>query len=309
MTSVLGEAFSKQKPRVQLAQATKVREVALEHLRFDWPEAHACSGRVGLVFDTAVELLATKLHARVAISDKHIRVIARLVDSVFVDQRALKELANARLRFEEEMKRFAALLPVAQWWQAQKGCDLLGLAQIVGEAGNLSNYSGPDKLKKRLGLAPYTKNDVTRAAQHWAISGGLTAEDWKKIGYSPRRRSVMYRIGDAIIKTGNGSHFRKLYDDRKAYLAERALARGWQLVAAAKETADAWEERGLPRPVVTTTPDDSKCVRVSVINKQAKYRMEQQILVELWCQWRDTAGVADRDTFCRASPPVIKMRA
>ena len=90
------------------------------------------------------------------------------------------------------------------------------MAIIVGEAGDLSNYENPAKLWKRLGLGPYEG----KAASTWRKAGGLSAEQWIEVGYSPRRRSAMWTIGDALIK-GNDGAYKQLYDDRKAYEVER----------------------------------------------------------------------------------------
>jgi hypothetical protein len=86
----------------------------------------------------------------------------------------------------------------------------LGLAVIVGVAGDLSNYSNPAKLWKRFGLAVIdgrAQRKVTNTEQAIAM------------GYSPMRRSAMWTIGDAVIKTQG--EYRELYLDRKMYEAER----------------------------------------------------------------------------------------
>lgn len=116
---------------------------------------------------------------------------------------------------ESEMDGLAETLPVAAWCKKVRGFGVLRLAVIVGEAGDLSLYSNPGKLWKRLGLAPVQKDGLTRMPSTWRSKGGLTAEDWIAAGYSPRRRSIMYVIGELIVKLNDGE-YRVRYDEAKA---------------------------------------------------------------------------------------------
>jgi hypothetical protein len=54
----------------------------------------------------------------------------------------------------------------------------------------------------------------------------MNAADWSEFGYSPRRRSIAYIVGEGIIKQnkdadGNPGPYRRRYDVKKAELAER----------------------------------------------------------------------------------------
>lgn len=117
---------------------------------------------------------------------------------------------------EKEMVKLARQLPVAEWCQLpdQRGLGLLSLATVIGETGDLSLYANPAKVWKRLGLAPYQG----KMPSTWRRSGGLSAEQWTEVGYSPRRRSIMYVIGENIVKQ-NKSIYRQRYDETKANAA------------------------------------------------------------------------------------------
>jgi hypothetical protein len=113
-----------------------------------------------------------------------------------------------RTRLEKEMLRLAALLPAAGWVEApqQRGFGLLGLATVVGEAGDLAGYPEVAKLWRRMCCAPWTHAGATQMGQTWRAgrAGRLPAEEWENYGYSPRRRSIAYLIGEAIMKQNGG---------------------------------------------------------------------------------------------------------
>lgn len=116
---------------------------------------------------------------------------------------------------DKAMVAIVKSLPIAAWIvePEQRGIAELSVARIIGEAGNLSNYSGPYKLFKRLGLAPYNG----KMPSTWRGSKpGLSAEEWTNLGYSPRRRSVVWNIGECIVKANQSGPYRKRYDDAKA---------------------------------------------------------------------------------------------
>ncbi len=128
-------------------------------------------------------------------------------------------------RIESKMESIAAQLPGADWLQTEecKGIKLKSMATIVGEAGNLRNYSCVGKLWKRLGLATYNGHmPSTWRSKFFREKMGLdalSAEEWTAIGYSPRRRSVMYVIGDCIMKLNKTGPYRAKYDEAKAAFA------------------------------------------------------------------------------------------
>lgn len=132
-------------------------------------------------------------------------------------------LEHQRAAVEKQMVAHAKKLPIAGWISATRGFGMLNLAILVGEAGDLSNYSTPAKLWKRMGLAPFNG----RAPATWRVKGGASADDWTAMGYNPKRRSAMWNIGQCVIKAQSASddraagEYRALYDQRKAYELER----------------------------------------------------------------------------------------
>lgn len=115
---------------------------------------------------------------------------------------------------EKRLVKLAKELPVAPWVESVRGVGLASLAAIVGEAGDLSAYSNPAKLWKRMGLAVMPDGGRQRRI------GGVEALDH---GYSPARRSVMWNLGACIVKAGGP--LKSVYDARKLYEAERVASK------------------------------------------------------------------------------------
>lgn len=116
------------------------------------------------------------------------------------------------------------------------GFGLFGLAQIVAEAGALDAYDNPAKLWRRMGLAVASGVAERRLA-------GVNS------GYSPRRRTIMFVIGEALIKKQN--RYRALYLERKVIEEQKA-------------------------------PSGSKLLW----HRRAHRYMEKRLLRDLWSAWR-----------------------
>lgn len=111
---------------------------------------------------------------------------------------------NLKEDIEAGMKSFAKRLPVADWVleKDRRGFGLLFLAITIGETGDLDVYANPAKVWKRMGCAPHTFDGQTLMGATWrgGRQGKLPAEEWEKFGYSPRRRSIAYLIGEGLMK-------------------------------------------------------------------------------------------------------------
>lgn len=108
---------------------------------------------------------------------------------------------------EKNMVRLAKTLPIWEWAQEIHGFGALGLAIIVGEAGDLSAYPKKGHLWKRMGVA------VIDGIRQGGLRKGSAAEDWIVHGYNRQRRSRLFTIGDSLIKKQNT--YRELYLARK----------------------------------------------------------------------------------------------
>lgn len=123
---------------------------------------------------------------------------------VLVTQVGVDAFNKEKAALEAAMKEQAARLPAAAWVDEleQRGLALLFLGIVVGEAGDLWNYPSPGRLWARFGLRPWTFDGQTRMGSTWrgGQHGRLPKEDWARFGYSPRRRSIAYLVGESMMK-------------------------------------------------------------------------------------------------------------
>lgn len=142
------------------------------------------------------------------------KVVARVADGEDVDNpfvrviraslQGLEALDSLESDLSRRMTRLAAVLPVAAWVESpeRKGFGLKSLAVVVGECGDLADYANPAKVWRRLGCAPWSFGGKTMMGSTWKSGreGRLPAAEWQAFGYSPRRRSIAYVIGENLVK-------------------------------------------------------------------------------------------------------------
>jgi hypothetical protein len=173
---------------------------------------------------------------------EHTETAAVLCAPLFV---ALEPVHRARLEAEKRMAELAKKLPVWEWAEQIHGFGALGLAQIVGEAGDLLAYENPAKLWKRMGVGLVAGPNGFEAQRK-----KTNVEEAERHGYKPRRRSILWNIGDSLIKKQN--EYRELYLARKEYEAAQ-------------------------------DPERSKMHN----HRRAQRYMEKRLLRNLWRAWRD----------------------
>jgi hypothetical protein len=169
------------------------------------------------------------------------------------------------------MTKLAVTLPVWESWGKDiRGFGAKSLAVIVAEAGDLSNYSNVSKLWKRMGLA--VMGDVRQGG----LAKGAGADAWIEHGYSPKRRSQIWNIGDAMIK----AQVRKVNDDAGDDTGER-MALG------------AYGHAYLDRKAYELARDpDMQPIKA---HRRAQRYMEKRLLKHLWQAWRRaTTTVAEK---------------
>lgn len=151
---------------------------------------------------------------------------------------------------ERAMKALAMQLPVYEWVTSIRGFGVMNLACIIGETGDLNNYTNPGKVWKRMGLAV-----IDGQRQRKTTDKEIAIQ----MGYSPVRRTVMHLLGDSLVKgQGKGDEageYRQIYDQRKAYELER-------------------------NPEMVKAHSHARAMRY----------MEKRVLRELWKIWRGQAA-------------------
>lgn len=179
---------------------------------------------------------------------------------------------KARQHAEDRAAKLATSLPIwTKWAKDVRGLGPLSIAQIVGEAGDVGNYRTVSGLWKRMGLA------VINGGRQRRVKG----DEALLHGYSPQRRSIVWNIGNNMIRSQRGTKideetgeitqeadpYRAVYDQRKAYEHER----------------------------------DPEITKGHAHNRAKRY-MEKRLLREMWKAWRrvhpqvDVGTKTSRDT-------------
>lgn len=211
-----------------------------------------------------------------------------LVAATLLGRRAFDAIeAEAKRR----METLAASLPVAAWASDIHGLGMCGLAQIVAEAGNLSNYAGPAKLWKRMGVA--VRPDGRRQG---SLPKGAPKADWAGEKYNPARRAVLQQIGKNGIVMQTASPYRPVYEARKAYERELAEAAGMRILP-----AEQWKR--LPEA------ERERAISLKRIDDRARRYAEKRLLRDLWRAWRAEARGDLISTIADMPPPADEPEA
>lgn len=198
---------------------------------------------------------------------------------------SIDSLAAMRKPIEKKMEQLAGELHVVSWVLEpdQKGFGIMSLATIVGEAGDLSDYPNPGKLWARFGCHPYEKDGESHMGSTWKARARrpgvvrLAAEDWEAFGYSPRRRSIMYVIGENLIKQNGNGPYRRRWLQAKIRAHELHPEWEWKPCDACKGTG---RVDGLVCP--TCGGLRQKCLHA---HRHGMLLATKLLLRELWAEW------------------------
>ncbi len=171
---------------------------------------------------------------------------------------AADSLEGSIKRTEKRLRDAARQLPVFPWVESVRGLDALGLAQIVGEAGDLSRYPNPAKLWARMGVG--IRPDGTRQRLVKGEQGN----------YSPARRSILYRVGSSLVFAGG--EYKELFDKRKDVETVKAELRGLRVVPAAR----------IPKG------EEDRFMSEGHRRNRAQRYMEKRLLRDLWRAWKES---------------------
>ena len=196
---------------------------------------------------------------------------------------SLDSLEMMRKPIEKTMERLAKTLPVAGWVlePAQKGFGIPSLAVVVGEAGDLSNYANPGKLWARFGCHPFEKDGETHMGATWKSRSRkpgvvkLSAEDWEAFGYSPRRRSIAYLIGENLIKQNGDGPYRRRWVEAKIRAYETHPEWAWKPCEKCKTQTNG-------SPCGTCGGLGQKCMQAHL---HGMLLATKRLLRELWAEW------------------------
>lgn len=215
------------------------------------------------------------------------KMLARIEDGETAPEDIMAEIAvtpllaaRATLHYErgaveKALAKMVRGLPVHAWAKEVYGLGPLGLASIVGEAGDIGSYKSVSAVWKRFGLAVIggerqrKKANLEEAALH---------------GYAPHRRSIMWNVGGGLIGgMGKGprplvgedisaredwSTYQRLFVERLRYEAERDPAAHRKEPVASPKTGEMRES-----------------FSAHAANRAKRY-VEKRFLRELFSAWR-----------------------
>lgn len=203
-----------------------------------------------------------------------------MVEVIATSDRARAPADELRNTNEKRMEKLAETLPVYAWTEGIRGIGALGLATIVAECGDLSNYPNVAKVWKRLGYAPYD---------------GLAGSTWKRQTWRPRALTAEEWIANPFS------------GERYALTAQIALwLRNAQWIGKAKsedgvgKPSGAYGEAYAARRARTavTHPDWSD----GHADKDALRVMFKKFLLDLWVAWRECAGQSEHSATSSLEP-------
>jgi hypothetical protein len=187
----------------------------------------------------------------------------------------LQTLQEVEDRDSARLEELAAQLPVAAWvnQEEQKGFDFRSLGTIIGETGDLRRYANPGKVWRRLGLAPFEKDGIRLMGSTWRYGkqGKLAKEDWEEFGYSKRRRSRSYIIGQNLMMCNFRLTGRKT-SDGKAKKESLIYRRRYE------EAREAYDKRHPPKPKTLYSPKRSQLHGMLLASKL--------LVKNLWIEWQ-----------------------
>lgn len=130
---------------------------------------------------------------------------------VLAYESALAPINQMRDDLEAEARELAVHMPGYEWWVSQDGLDALGVAIVVGNAGDVGSYRNRSCFLKRMSIA------VIDGCRQGKPPEGASEEVWIHHGYKKQRRAAMYTIGVALFMTQTRTRgpWRQVYDKRR----------------------------------------------------------------------------------------------
>lgn len=186
---------------------------------------------------------------------------------------AFRTVSAARKDVEKQLEGLAKKLPGYDFVTRTPGCSAFTLYSLTAECAGVNHLGFLDfatisRIYVRMSV--HQLADGTRAR---LLSGAAAIE----AGYVPSRRSVIWTIGDSLIKSQGP--YRDLYLKLKEDEVRAAQEQGLTVLPSAKipkKNAELYRSEGH-------------------IHNRAKRRMEKRLLHDLWVDIRRECGVSDNE--------------
>jgi hypothetical protein len=152
-------------------------------------------------------------------SDEDGAIVDLIMPEIQATKAGVLPFQKRRDQIEVQMTAIAKTLPCQEFIARTSGFKHIGLAVIVGEAGDLSNYATIRKLWRRFGLG-MAQGHEEMAYSTWRMKGGLTADDWTAAGYSPTRLGQLFGVVTVpLFMCKAKNNYGEVYTKRRAHTA------------------------------------------------------------------------------------------
>jgi hypothetical protein len=190
------------------------------------------------------------------IAGRNTDFILKLLTDELVEARNL--LQERQTEIAADMSELAKTLPAYDWFVAHRGLKDVLFARLVANAGaDLSEFAGPANVWSRFGLA------VVDGRSQRPTTG-------KKLDYSPRRRAFVVGVVGTNLMMQNPK-WKSVYDWRKQYERDRAMAEGKTIKPASAITAK--------------QQATGKFMSDGHVHARARRYMVKQFLKAFWEEW------------------------
>jgi hypothetical protein len=202
---------------------------------------------------------------------------------------AMEPLSFFRGEYEKHLIRTVKTLPIYAWAKGVSGLGEVSLAGIIGECSGLNvetnewwtvgQMKSVSAMWKRLGLA------VMGGVRQGDATAGLTKDDWVEHGYVKTRRSVIWNVGECVVKAQwrkeNTVHaYGKFYGEEKARL--QGLNESGEYAEQAARIVERMKKAG-SKPLAENL---ASRLTPGHINNRAKRHMTKRLIRDLWIEWR-----------------------
>jgi hypothetical protein len=123
-----------------------------------------------------------------------------LLEIVAVNTKAREPADDLRKGHERAMAGLARSLPVWPWVEGIRGAAEGGLATIVAETGDLSNYPSPAHVWSRLGYAPFDGHAGSTWKRDTWRKRTLSKEEWVAHPFAGERYAFIYSLSDSMFR-------------------------------------------------------------------------------------------------------------
>ncbi|MGB3042508.1 MAG: hypothetical protein WBB98_04920 [Xanthobacteraceae bacterium] len=213
---------------------------------------------------------------------------------------SMAALEKFRIGHEKVLVQTIKTLPIYAWAKNVSGLGEMSLAGLVGECSgvnadteewwSIGQMKTVSAVWKRLGVAVMSGNRQGDA------TAGLSKADWVEHGYVKTRRSVLWNVGECVVKAQwrreNTVHaYGKFYGEEKARI--QALSDSGAYAEAAARIVERMKKAG-SKPLAENVAGR---LTPSHINNRAKRHMTKQLIQDLFIEWRRLDALARGETY------------